>query len=221
MRTPVLSVHGRKTAAPVAEPVAKLLLRMGLSPNAVTLLGTLAAIAVTVVLIPTGNLVWAAVLIAFFSAFDMVDGTMARLRGGGTAFGATLDASCDRLTDGALFGAICLWLIYVDQAHPAHIVVALTVLVLSQTISYIKARAEAGGLKVDGGLVERPERLIVSLVGLFLEGLGVPHAIECALWLLMVGSVFTVVQRLIIASRDPRAQQRIAAPAGAPEAANV
>lgn len=212
----MLSLHGRKTAAPVAEPAAKALLALGLTPNVVTVAGTLAAILFTVWLIPAGHLVWAAVLIAFFSAFDMVDGTMARLRGGGTAFGATLDASCDRLTDGALFGAITLWLIYVDQARPAHVVVALVVLVLSQTISYVKARAEAGGLKVDGGLVERPERLIVALVGLFLEGLGVAHAIEVALWILAAGSVFTVVQRLIQASKDPRALQRIAPPAGTP-----
>lgn len=217
----MLSLHARRPATILMEPIAKAALKAGLTPNFVTVIGTIAAVAVAVIFIPTDHLVLAAVLTAMFTALDLVDGTMARLRGGGTAFGATLDATCDRLTDGALFGAICLWLIYVDQAHPAHIVVALTVLVLSQTISYIKARAEAGGLKVDGGLVERPERLIVSLVGLFLEGLGVPHAIEIALWLLMVGSVFTVVQRLIIASRDPRAQQRIAAPAGAPEAANV
>ena len=88
-------------------------------------------------------------------------------------------------------------------------------LVLSQTISYIKARAEAGGIKIVGGLVERPERLIVALVGLGLEGFGVPHAVEVAVWLLLVGSVFTVVQRLMIAARDPRATAPLAPPPGA------
>lgn len=211
----MLSVHGRKTAAPVAEPVAKLLLRMGLSPNAVTLLGTLAAIAVTVVLIPADQLVWAAVLIAFFSAFDMVDGTMARLRGGGTAFGATLDASCDRLTDGALFGAIAMWLIYVADAAPVNVAVCLAVIVLSQTISYIKARGEAGGLKIVGGLIERPERLILGLGGIALEGFGVPNAVVVSLWILLIGSVITVVQRLMFAGRDRGADAKIAPPAGA------
>lgn len=213
----MLSLHGRKPAATVAEPVAKLFLRLGFTPNAVTVLGTLATIAAAVVLIPAGHLVWAAVLTAFFAAFDMIDGTMARLRGGGTAFGATLDASCDRLSDGALFGAIVFWLVYVDNADRATVAVALVVLSLSQTISYIKARAEAGGLKVNGGLIERPERLILAVGGLFLEGLGVHLALETALWLLAVGSVATVVQRLIKASRDPEAGQRIAPPAGAPE----
>ena len=213
----MLSLHGRKPTAVVAEPVAKLLLRAGLSANAVTVLGTLATIGAAVTLIRTGHLVWAAVLTLFFAAFDMIDGTMARLRGGGTAYGATLDASCDRLSDGALFGAIAYWLIYVDQADKSTVVVALVVLALSQTISYIKARAEAGGLKVNGGLIERPERLILAVGGLFLDGLGVNLALEVALWTLAVGSVITVVQRLYKASRDPKANQRIAAPAGVPE----
>lgn len=202
----------------MAEPVAKLFLRLGFTANSVTVLGTLATIAAAVTLIPQGHLVLAAVLTIFFAAFDMIDGTMARLRGGGTAFGATLDASCDRLSDGALFGAIIFWLIYVDQAEKATVAVALVVLALSQAISYIKARAEAGGLKVNGGLIERPERLILALGGLFLEGLGVHGSIEVALWIIAVGSVFTVVQRLIKASQDPNAGQRIAPPAGSPEA---
>lgn len=213
----MLGLYGRKPASVVAAPVAKLLLRLGFSANAVTVLGTLATITVAVVLIPTGHLVWAGVLMAFFAAFDVVDGTMARLRGGGTAYGATLDASCDRLTDGALFGAIVYWLIYVDQAETSTVAGALVVFALSPTISYIKARAEAGGLEVNGGLIERPERLIVAVAGLVLEGFGVDLAIETALWTLAVGSVITVVQRLYMASRDPKANQRIAAPAGVPE----
>lgn len=211
----MLSVHARKPAAVVVEPVAKALLRIGLTPNVVTVVGTLATITVAVLLIPTGHLMVAAILTGLFSAMDMIDGTMARLRGGGTAFGATLDASCDRLTDGALFGAIAAWLIYTDHAHPATVGACLVVLVLSQTISYIKARAEAGGLTVNGGLIERAERIILALCGLALEALGVPYAIEGALWLLAVGSVITVIQRFLIASRDPRASQHIAPPKGA------
>ena len=198
----MLSVHGRKPAAVVVKPVAQALLRVGLTPNVTTLVGTAATVVASVVLIPADYLVWAALLSIFFAAFDMVDGTMARLSGGGTAFGATLDASCDRITDGALFAAIAMWLVYVDHAHPAHVAACLAVLVLSQVISYIKARGEAGGLRIVGGLIERPERLILGLGGIGLEGLGVPHAIEVALWILAVGSVFTVCQRMVIAARQ-------------------
>lgn len=211
----MLSVHGRKPAAVVVEPLAATLLKVGLTPNWTTLGGTLLTVLVAIVLIPNDHLVWAAILSGLFAAFDMVDGTMARLRGGGTVFGATLDASCDRITDGALFGAIAFWLVYIDQASPVHVAVCLAVLVFSQVISYVKARAEAGGIKIVGGLVERPERLLIGLAALGLEGFGVPYAIECGLWLLFFGSAYTVAQRLVIAAKDPAAKRRIAAPTGA------
>ena len=171
----MLSVHGRKPAAVVVEPVARGFLKVGLTPNAVTIIGTFVTIAITVTLIPSGHLFAAAVFSGIFAAFDMVDGTMARLSGGATKFGATLDASCDRITDGALFAAIIWYLIYFDNAHPATIFAALVVLVTSQVISYVKARGEASGFSMIGGLIERPERLILGLVGIGLEGLGVPY----------------------------------------------
>ena len=127
---------------------------------------------------------------------------MARMTTGGSKFGATLDASCDRITDGALFSAILYWLVYVDNARPIHVVACLIVLVSSQVISYIKARGEASGFKMVGGLIERPERLIIGLAGIGLEGLGVPDAIEIALWILVFGSIFTVIQRMVQAARQ-------------------
>lgn len=210
----MLSVHGRKPAAVVVEPVAKGLLKAGVTPNMITLAGTIATMLAMMVLIPTDHLVWAAVLSTIFAACDMVDGTMARLRGGGTAFGATLDASCDRLTDGALFGSIAMWMVYVADLSAVHVAACLAVLVLSQTISYIKARAEAGGISVVGGLIERPERLILALGGLALEGFGVPNAVVVSIWILLAGSLFTVVQRLVFAARDDQANAKMAPPAG-------
>ncbi|WP_293769341.1 phosphatidylinositol phosphate synthase [uncultured Corynebacterium sp.] len=203
----MLSVHGRKPAAVVVVPVAKTFLRLGLTPNVVTVVGTIVTIAIAVILIPLDHLFAAAVLSGLFAAFDMLDGTMARLTTGGSKFGATLDASCDRITDGALFSAIAYWLIYVDNARPIHVVACLIVLVSSQVISYIKARGEASGFTMVGGLIERPERLIIGLGGIGLEGLGVPYAIEVALWVLVAGSLFTIVQRMLQArSQDTKAR---------------
>ena len=108
-----------------------------------------------------------------------------------------------------------MWLIYVADAAPVNVAVCLAVIVLSQTISYIKARGEAGGLKILGGLIERPERLILGLGGIALEGFGVPNAVVVSLWILLVGSVITVVQRLMFAGRDRGADAKIAPPAGA------
>lgn len=198
----MLSVHGRKPAAVVVVPVAKLFLKMGLTPNVVTVVGTIVTIAISVILIPLDHLFAAALLSGLFAAFDMLDGTMARLTTGGSKFGATLDASCDRITDGALFAAIAYWMVYVDNAHPLNFAACMVVLVGSQVISYVKARGEASGFKMVGGLVERPERLILGLGGVGLEGLGVPYALEVALWLLAVGSAFTIYQRMRQAARQ-------------------
>lgn len=213
----MLSVHGRRPAAVIVEPVARLLNRTGLTPNAVTVAGAVITTLIAVVLIPSGHLVWAAVLSGIFAAFDMIDGTMARLQGGGTKFGATLDATCDRITDGALFAAITWWLIYSYGANQALVAASLVVLISSQVISYVKARGEASGFRMVGGLVERPERLIVGLVGVGFQGFGIPYAIDVAIWLLAVGSVFTVLQRLVMASRAPEAKELTKAPEGARE----
>ncbi|QGU02154.1 CDP-diacylglycerol--inositol 3-phosphatidyltransferase [Corynebacterium kalinowskii] len=211
----MLSVRGRRPAAVVVEPVAKACLRLGLTPNIVTVIGTVIACGIILILVPLGELFWAAVLSALFTAFDLVDGTMARLRGGGTSFGATLDATCDRITDGVLFSVITWWLIYRYDANVWLVGAAFSVLVSSQVISYVKARAEASGISVVGGLVERAERLILGLLGLGLTGLGVPFAIDTAIWILAVGSVLTVIQRLVMAARNERANDPIAPPPGA------
>lgn len=211
----MLSVRGRAPIRPVVEPVATALLRIGISPNAVTLVGTVVSVLLAVVLIPTGHLFAAAVAIAIFTAFDLLDGTMARLQGQGTKFGATLDASCDRITDAALFGAIAYWVVYGHGADSVLLVLTLVTMGSSQVISYVKARAEASGLKVNGGLVERAERLIIGLVGVGLQGLGVEYALYVAMWLLALGSVFTVVQRLLMVAKQPGALDSIAPPEGA------
>ena len=211
----MLSLHGRDAAAKIVEPVARTVNKMGISPNTMTLLGAGISVALAVTLIPTGHLVWAAVLCGLFTALDMVDGTMARMRGGGTKFGAVLDASCDRLTDGVLLASIGWWLLYSYDAPKPLLIACLVALVGSQLTSYVKARAEASDLKVMGGLVERPERLIIALVGMGLQGFGVPYAIDVAIWLLAVGSIITVAQRLYQVHRQPEAQAFIAAPEGA------
>lgn len=215
----MLSVHGRKPAAVVIEPVAKALNRLGVSPNAITILGAVLTTVIVVTLIPAGHLAWAAVLSGLFATFDMIDGTMARLRGGGTRFGATLDATCDRITDGATFAAITWWLIYSYDAHFSLVAASFVVLIGSQVISYVKARGEASGFTMVGGLIERPERLIIGLVGIGFQGFGVPYAVDVAIWVLAVGSVITVIQRIAMAWNAPQAMDKVAAPAGTKDAA--
>ncbi|GAA3013537.1 phosphatidylinositol phosphate synthase [Actinokineospora diospyrosa] len=196
----MLNIFARASVSRVTDPIGARLVRLGLTPNAVTLLGTAAAIAGALWLFPTGHLLAGTFVVWGFAMFDLLDGAMARALGGGTRYGAVLDATCDRLVDGALFCGITWYLFDIGDRTTA--VAALICLVLAQVISYVKARAEASGLDADGGLVERAERLITTLVGAGLTGLGVPYALEVALWLLAAGSVITVGQRLLAVRRS-------------------
>lgn len=87
-------------------PVARAALRTGLTPDSITILGTAGSVVAALTLYPIGQLWWGSVAVFFFVLADMLDGAMARERGGGTRFGAVLDATCDRLSDGAIFGGL-------------------------------------------------------------------------------------------------------------------
>jgi CDP-diacylglycerol--glycerol-3-phosphate 3-phosphatidyltransferase len=201
----MLNIFARASFSRAMDPIGVALVRLGLTPNAMTLLGTAGAVGFSLWLFPTGQLLVGTFVVWGFAMFDVVDGAMARARGGGTPFGAVLDASCDRIADGALLAAVT-WYAFQVADNPSLAAAALICLVLGQVVSYIKARAEASGLTANVGLVERAERLIITLVGTGLHGLGVPHAVDVALWLLVAGSVITVVQRLVAVHRSAEAQ---------------
>lgn len=176
------------------------LLRLGVSPDVVTWVGTLGVVLAAVVCLPQGWLWQGALIIALFAFSDMIDGQMARMAERSSAWGAFLDSSLDRLADGALFAAVALYLALVDQ--PWWAAVALWVLVFGQLTSYVKARAEAVGLEVTGGVAARADRMLIILLGLLLSGLGVPWVLEGAVGLLAVLCTVTVVQRMISVRRQ-------------------
>ncbi|WP_424185490.1 phosphatidylinositol phosphate synthase [Actinokineospora sp. G85] len=197
----MLNIFARASVSRATDPVGAWLVRLGLTPNAMTLVGTAGAVAASLWLFSTGRLLAGSLAVTAFVLFDLIDGSMARALGGGTRFGAVLDASCDRIADGALFSALA-WYLFTIADHPVLAAAALSNIVLSQVVSYVKARAEASGLAADGGLVERAERLIIILFGAGLAGIDVPYALDVALWLLTAGSVVTVVQRLLAVRRS-------------------
>lgn len=126
---------------------------------------------------------------------DLLDGTMARMAGTSGPWGNFLDATLDRIADGAMFGALLLWA--TTTGNPWTVAAALTTLVGSQVISYAKARAEAVGATANVGIAERAERLMVAGAGVLLTGLGVTWALPVALGILAVLTVVTVIQRLV------------------------
>jgi phosphatidylinositol phosphate synthase len=192
----MLNIFARASVSRVTDPIGAVLVRIGLTPNGMTLIGTVGAVGSALWLFPTGHLLAGTFAVWGFVMLDLLDGAMARARGGGTRFGGVLDSTCDRIADGALMASIA-WYALENADRPPLGVAALICLVLGQVISYIKARAEAAGLSANVGLVERAERLIIALVGTGLQGFGVPYAVDVALWLLVAGSVITVGQRLV------------------------
>ena len=188
----------RAAFAKLTDPVARVFLRAGFTPDSITIVGTAGTVIAALTLFPIGQLWWGAFTVCIFVLADMLDGAMARERGGGTRFGAVLDATCDRIGDGAVFCGLLWWAAF-GLKSASLIVATLICLVTSQVISYIKARAEASGLSGEGGLIERPERLIIVLVGAGLSGvpfLHMPWLLHGAMWVLAVASLVTVGQRL-------------------------
>lgn len=201
----MLNIFARASVSKFLDPVGSWLSRTGIGPNAITLTGTLGTVASALWFFPRDQLLAGTIAVTVFVLFDVLDGAVARARGHGTPFGAVLDAACDRVADGALFVGLTWWCFEVADDRPLA-AAALFCLVSAQVISYIKARAEANGLSADGGMVERAERFIIALVGAGLTGLGVPFALDIALWLLAGLQLVTVIQRMLVVRRS--AQER-------------
>ncbi|MBP2368768.1 phosphatidylinositol phosphate synthase [Pseudonocardia parietis] len=199
----MLNLFARGHVNRLTDPVGRRLVALGVSPDTMTVLGTVGAVVCSLVFLPGGGLVIGSVLVTLFVLTDLIDGAMARARGHGTPFGAVLDSTCDRMVDGAVFGALAWWAL-TGGNEPVAAAAALVALVGGQIVSYVKARAESVGLTAEGGLVERAERLLLGLLGAFLAGVGVPYALSVALVVLAVGTVVTLGQRILAVRRSAR-----------------
>ncbi|MGY1821771.1 phosphatidylinositol phosphate synthase [Geodermatophilus sp. SYSU D00079] len=207
----MLGANARAAVGRFWAPVVTRLLRLGVTADMVTATGTLGAVAGAVGLIATGHLFWGAFTVTVFVLLDMLDGALARARGGGSLFGAVLDSTGDRAADAAVFGALVWWYSGAGD-NRLLVLLALVCLVLGVLTSYVKARAEGVGLRCDVGIVERTERLILVLVGTGFTGLGIPYALHVTLWVLLVGSAVTVGQRFAAVHRAGRGRPLPSAP---------
>jgi CDP-diacylglycerol--glycerol-3-phosphate 3-phosphatidyltransferase len=207
----VLNRFARALFTRLLTPVAKLLLRLGISPDVVTLVGTLGVSAGALVLYPTGHLLAGTLVITAFVFSDTVDGIMARASGRSSSWGAYLDSTLDRVGDAAVFGGLVLWFSGGgDERLTA--VLALACLALGAVVSYAKARAEGLGMTANVGIAERADRLVAVLVATGLVGLGLPvWVLTVVLALLALASFITVVQRMLEVRRQAL---RTAPPAG-------
>ncbi len=192
----MLNRYARAFFSRLFTPLAAALLKRGISPDAVTVFGTLGVVIGGVVFYPLGELWWGSVFITAFIFTDLLDGNMARQSGRSSPWGAFLDSSMDRIGDAAIFGGLTLYFAgRGDSLSNAYL--ALLCLVLGFVTSYVKAKAESLSLRCEGGIAERADRLTVILVATGFVGLFLPMwVLTVVLVLLALASAFTVAQRV-------------------------
>jgi len=210
-------------AGTVLHPFVRLFIRMGISPDAVTLVGTLGVSAGALIFFPQGELLIGVLFITAFVFSDLIDGRMAREMGRVSKFGAFWDSTLDRIGDGAIFGGLALYFAGTgkDQGDSyLYLCVTLWCLVMGSVTSYARARAESLGMDAKGGIAERADRLVSILV---MTGLGalldLPILMYVTLWALAAASTYTVVFRVLKVRRQALAAEAATEPpTGEPQA---
>lgn len=196
----------RAIVARLLTPPARALLKLGLTPDAVTIIGTLGVIAGALVFYPQGRFLAGTLFITAFVFADNLDGVMARLSGKESPWGAFLDSLLDRFGDAAIFSGLALYFAGAGD-NLRMVALCLACLVLSGVISYAKARAESQGFTANVGIAERPDRLVAVLVTTGLVGFGLSVVVlEVVLWVLAAASAWTVGQRVMAVHRQAREQ---------------
>lgn len=178
----------------VITPIAQFMLNIGFTPNSITIIGAIGSIVSASYFYAQGELVLGSLLVGFFTLSDLFDGAMARISDAGpSAWGGFLDSTLDRATDAAILGGAIIYFIRHDDRLAYLAVIAL---VLGFLIPYIRAKAESFDIACTVGVAERTERLILTVAGIGVSGLGVPYIAGISLWVLVILSAITVAQRV-------------------------
>ena len=189
-----------------------------ITPNMLTLFG-LVITAVGALLVATGGLLVGGVVLAFAGLFDIFDGALARASGKVYRYGAFLDSTVDRYSEGVVYLGILIY--FLDQHDGLRPIIVLIALAGSFLVSYVRARAQSLGFTCDVGILARPERVVIIVAGLLLESVGLKIGgwtpLTVALLVLAVGTNFTAVQRVWVVWQQNRAELR--ATRGQPAAA--
>jgi CDP-diacylglycerol---glycerol-3-phosphate 3-phosphatidyltransferase len=194
--------YARAFATRLLTPLARLFLKLGVSPDIVTIVGTVGVCVGALVFYPRHQFFWGSLVIAIFALSDSLDGVMARLSGRSTKWGAYLDSTLDRVADSAIFGGLVLWYSG-DGGTPYLMALALACLILGSVVSYAKARAEGLGMTANVGIADRAKRVVVVLLATGLVGLGVPEVLlTVVLVALALASLITVIQRMLEVRRQ-------------------
>ncbi len=190
----------RETVEKAVDPVGEGLRKMGLSADVLTTVGILMAGAAAVI-IGNGYLRWGFVAMLAAGIPDLLDGAVAKASGSTSKRGAFFDSSSDRLSDALIFGGIA-W--YLDSNEPGRIsILPMAVMGAALITSYVRAKGELLGYDAKGGIMERAERFILVAVGLVFSSVLIP-----VLWIMLVLSSVTVVQRFVKVWRQATVEKR-------------
>ena len=186
----------RDPVAKIVTPLAKALVKLGVSANLISVIGGLGSILTALYFFPKGEFFTGVIFVSAFVAFDLFDGAVARASNQGVSkWGALLDSTLDRLSDAAIFiGGLLFFVDQNDRLVPVFLVATFA----SYMVSYIKARAESLEIKCDGGIAERGERILIVLTAYGLHGLSVNYAMAIGMWALALLSIITMIQRMFI-----------------------
>jgi CDP-diacylglycerol---glycerol-3-phosphate 3-phosphatidyltransferase len=174
-------------------PMLSTLHKLGVTPNQITVVGTILNAGVAVLII-SDHLIWAGVVVLVAGICDMLDGSLARMANLSTPFGAFFDSTLDRISEGFVLAAIGY--VFAKQGHSVDAALATLALLGSLMVSYTRARAESLGLECKVGIMSRPERIILVAIGLFFNVL--PYVI----YIMLALTAFTVVQRVVHTYRE-------------------
>ncbi len=188
----MFSATVRKYSRVFLEPMARFISTTGVSPNVITIFGFLLMVGVAVVL-AYGYLFWGGLLIIGVALFDAVDGTLARMMGRTSRFGAFLDSTLDRFSEAVIFLGLFVFLIGQDQEMELLLIYATVV--GSLMVSYARARAEGIGVALTDGFFTRFERVFLLVVGLLFNQL------TLVLWALAIFTNLTAIQRMYLVWR--------------------
>jgi CDP-diacylglycerol--glycerol-3-phosphate 3-phosphatidyltransferase len=184
-------------------PVARLAIRAGITPNAVTIAGAMGVVFSAIFFYTRESYFLGTLAISLFALSDLFDGAIARISDtGASAWGGFLDSTVDRITDSAIVISLLIPLIRNDDKLSY---LALVILVTGLLIPYIRAKAESFSIDCSAGIAERTERLAIILIAVGLHGLHIRYALSAGLWLLAILGIVTVVQRMKIVRDGLRA----------------
>ena len=196
--------------------LARLIARLPVTPNQVTTIG-MALTFVAAVLAGFGRLLPAGLVLAFAGTFDILDGALARASKRSYPYGAFFDSTIDRYSEGAVYLGVAAY--FLGQGAPwmrLEVLACLVALAGSFLVSYVRARAQSLGFTCDTGLFARPERVVLTVLGLIVGGLGFPVVLGVVVGLLAVVTNLTALQRIHEVWKQARAQRRAREAAAAP-----